>query len=82
MKSRFLAPKCHIVGFSATGPGGYILQKISTNTEVEVEVTLRLTVSQSVYLGVRHPFWAHDQIFLFSFCCRKIYLHFVLGRSL
>jgi hypothetical protein len=53
---------------------------------VEVEVTLRLTVSpsvnQSVCLGVGHPFGAHDQIFLFPFFCRKIALPFVLGRPL
>jgi hypothetical protein len=34
---------------------------------VRVRVTLRLTVSQSVYLGVGHPFGAHDQILLFPF---------------
>jgi hypothetical protein len=32
---------------------------------VEVEVTLRLTVNQSVCLGVGYPFGAHDQISLF-----------------
>jgi hypothetical protein len=31
---------------------------------VEVEVTLRLTVSQSVCLGIEHPFGACDQILL------------------
>jgi hypothetical protein len=40
--------------------------------EVEVEVTLRLTVSQSVCLGVGHPFGAHDQLSLFPLFCRKI----------
>jgi hypothetical protein len=49
---------------------------------VKVEVTLRLTFSQSVCLGVGHPFGAHDQIFLFPFFCRKIALLFVLGRPL
>jgi hypothetical protein len=48
----------------------------------EVEVTLRLTVSQSVCLGVGHPIGAHDQILLFPFFFRKIALLFVLGRSL
>jgi hypothetical protein len=50
--------------------------------EVEVEVTLRLTVSQSVYLGVGHPFGAHDQILLLPFFYQKIALLFILGRSL
>jgi hypothetical protein len=50
--------------------------------EVEVEVTLRLTVSQSACLGVGHPFGAHDQILLFPFSCRKIALLFVLGHPL
>jgi hypothetical protein len=47
-----------------------------------VEVTLRLMVSQSVYLGVGHPFWAHDQILLFPFFCRKIALLFISGHPL
>jgi hypothetical protein len=47
---------------------------------VKVKVTLRLTVIQSVCLGVRHPFGAHDQILLFLLFCRKIALLFVLGR--
>jgi hypothetical protein len=34
---------------------------------VEVEVTLRLRASQSVCLGVGHPFGAQDQIFFFLF---------------
>jgi hypothetical protein len=40
------------------------------------------TVSQSVCLGVGHPFGAHDQILLFPFFCRKIALLLVLGRPL
>jgi hypothetical protein len=32
--------------------------------EVEVEVNLRLTVSQSVYLGIEHPYGICDQILL------------------
>jgi hypothetical protein len=32
--------------------------------EVQVEVTLWLTVGQSVRLGVGHPFGAHDQILI------------------
>jgi hypothetical protein len=36
---------------------------------VDVEVTLRLTVGRSVWLGVGHPFGAHDQILLFPFFC-------------
>jgi hypothetical protein len=48
----------------------------------EVEVTLRLTVGQSVCLGVGHPFGAHDRILLSPFFCRKIVLLFVLGRPL
>jgi hypothetical protein len=50
--------------------------------EVEVEVTLQLTVRQSACLDVGHPFWAHDQILLFSFLRRKIALLFILGRPL
>jgi hypothetical protein len=49
---------------------------------VEVEVTLWLTVSQSVYLDVGHPFGAHDQILPFPFFCRKIALLFVLRHPL
>jgi hypothetical protein len=45
--------------------------------EVEVEFTLRLTVSQSVCLGVGHPFGAQEQILLFSLFSRKIALLFV-----
>jgi hypothetical protein len=50
--------------------------------EVEVEVALRLAVSQSVCLEVGRPFGAHDQILLFPFFCQKIALLFVLGRPL
>jgi hypothetical protein len=50
--------------------------------EVEVDVTLWLTVSQSVCLGVRHPFGAHDQILLFTFFYLKIAFFFVLERPL
>jgi hypothetical protein len=38
------------------------------------EVTLRLTVSQSVCLGVGHPFGAHEQVCLFPFFYRAIAL--------
>jgi hypothetical protein len=38
-----------------------------SQVKVKVKVTLRLTVSQSVCLGVGHAFGAHDQILLFSF---------------
>jgi hypothetical protein len=48
----------------------------------ELEVTLRLTVGQSVSLGVGHPFGVHDQILLFPFFCRTIALLFILGRPL
>jgi hypothetical protein len=44
--------------------------------------TDRRSVSQSVFLGVGHPFEAHDQILLFTSFCRKIALLFVLGRPL
>jgi hypothetical protein len=33
---------------------------------VKVKVTLRLTVSQSVSLGIEHPLGAHDKIFFSS----------------
>jgi hypothetical protein len=35
--------------------------------KVKVKVILRLTVSQSVCLGVGHSFGAHEQILLFPF---------------
>jgi hypothetical protein len=34
------------------------------NLQVQVQVTLRLTVSQSVSLGIKHPPGAHDQMFI------------------
>jgi hypothetical protein len=37
---------------------------VNQSVEVEVEVTLRLTVSQSVCLGIEHPCGTCDQIFL------------------
>jgi hypothetical protein len=37
---------------------------VCNNIKVEVEVTLRLTVSQSVCLGIEHPCWTCDQILL------------------
>jgi hypothetical protein len=47
--------------------------------KVKVKVTLRLTVSQSVCLGVGHPFGVHDQILLFPLFCQKIAFLFSLG---
>jgi hypothetical protein len=49
--------------------------------EVEVEVTLRLTVSQSVCFYIGHPFGAHDEILLFPFFCRKIGTFSVLYKN-
>jgi hypothetical protein len=49
---------------------------------VEVQVTSRPTASQSAYLGIGHPFGAHDQISLFAVFCWKIALLFILGRPL
>jgi hypothetical protein len=46
---------------------------------VEVEVTLRLMVNQSVCLGVGPQ---SDQILLFPFFCRTIALLFILGRPI
>jgi hypothetical protein len=43
------------------------------------EVTLRLTISHSVCLGVGHPFGAHDQILLFLFFLRENCFAFRLG---
>jgi hypothetical protein len=45
-------------------------------------LTVSQSVSQSVCLGVGHPFGAYDQIFRFSFFCRKMSLLIVLGRPL
>jgi hypothetical protein len=39
----------------------YILKRMSI---VEIEVTLRLTVNQSVCLGIEHPCGTCDQILL------------------
>jgi hypothetical protein len=50
--------------------------------KLEVEVTLRRSVSQSVCLGVGNPFGAHAQILILPFFCRKIALLFVLGLAL
>jgi hypothetical protein len=44
--------------------------------------TVSQSVSQSVCLGVGHPFGAHDQMLLFPLCCRKIALLFLLGHPL
>jgi hypothetical protein len=41
------------------------IQVLRLFTLVEAKVTLRLSVGQSVYLGVGHPFGVHDQILLF-----------------
>jgi hypothetical protein len=38
-------------------------QEVLRGTQVKVKVTLRLTASQSVSLGVEPPSGAHDQIF-------------------
>jgi hypothetical protein len=42
-----------------------LLSHRNYQVKVKVKVTLRLTASQSVCLGVGHPFGAHDQILLF-----------------
>jgi hypothetical protein len=59
---------------------------ISPLEKVKVEVTLRITVSQSVsqsvWLRVGYPFGAHDRILFFPFFSRKIALFFVLGHPL
>jgi hypothetical protein len=49
---------------------------------LNVGVTLLLTVSQSVRLGVGKPFGAHERILLFPFFCRISALFFVLERPL
>jgi hypothetical protein len=73
---------------SATAGHHYVASTLAAQktmlvtVEVQVEVTLRLAVSQSVCLGIGHPFGAHDQIFLFPFFCLKIALLFVLGCPL
>jgi hypothetical protein len=47
----------YVASYDSQGYGGGILTR-----EVEVEVTLRLTVSHSVSLGVEHPCGTCDQI--------------------
>jgi hypothetical protein len=44
--------------------------------------TLNRLCRHTVYVGIEHPFKAHDQIFLFSFFFWTIPLLFVLGRPL
>jgi hypothetical protein len=68
--------ECHCTSATATAhttdPQQFTIYNIST--EVKVKVTLWLTVSQSVCLGVGHPFGAHDQILLFlSFAGKLLY---------
>jgi hypothetical protein len=62
--------------------GKHLQRNICGLVLVEVEVTLRLMVSQSECLLVGHPLRAHYQILLFPFFRRKIALLFVLGRPL
>jgi hypothetical protein len=54
----------------------------TTQVKVKVKVTLRLTVSQSVCLGVGHPFGAHDQILLLPFFLSENCFSLLLGRPL
>jgi hypothetical protein len=49
------------------GPKLHLKHSIKYWFPSEVEVTLRLTVSRSVCLGVGHPFGTHDQILFFPF---------------
>jgi hypothetical protein len=44
-----------------------VAEGVITIVEVKVEVTLRLTVSQSVCLRVEHLFGVHDKILHLSF---------------
>jgi hypothetical protein len=50
------------VELSELGPTERVSPYLRTPTPVEVEVTLRLTVSQSVCLGIEYPCWTCDQI--------------------
>jgi hypothetical protein len=67
----------------ATDTCRLVLLRVRPIVEVEVDLeltrTLRLTVSQSVCLGVRHPFGAHDQILLFPFVLQENCFAFRLG---
>jgi hypothetical protein len=47
---------------ATTALGDFLIHTVSL--QVQVQVTLRLTVSQSVSLGIGHPPGAHDQIFI------------------
>jgi hypothetical protein len=47
---------------ATTALGDFLIHTVSL--QVQVQVTLRLMVSQSVSLGIEHPPGAHDQIFI------------------
>jgi hypothetical protein len=55
----------------------------STHTLVEVEVKLRLMVSQPVHLGVRHPSGTRDQVFfLLEIFFRQLQVCYFVAPSL
>jgi hypothetical protein len=50
--------------FYRDGFGSLLTPSLERSTYFQVQVTLRLTVSQSVSLGIEQPPRAHDQIFI------------------
>jgi hypothetical protein len=65
-----------------TNINSVILSVILQNGVEEVEVTLRLTVSQSVCLGIEHPCGTCDRIlryFLPKCCCLKFAVLYLWG---
>jgi hypothetical protein len=60
----------------------YSGRKEHTLKHGRLEFMLWPTESRPIRLGVRHPFGARAQIFLFHFFCRTLALLFVLGRHL
>jgi hypothetical protein len=64
------------VKFTHLGPIDKAILCLRTQA-VEVEVTLQLTVSQSVCLGLKHTCCTCDQTSCWNFCCLKFAVLFL-----